>query len=69
MTRFPSRTTHIACPHVTYPTYVGFSPTVLATTFASQLKFHVIITFLNYAIKNLIVVQKLEPRTVGLKPI
>ena len=39
MTKFPSPTSHIACPHVTCPTYVGFSTTVLATTFASQLKF------------------------------
>ena len=60
---------YLACPRVTCPISVGFKPTVLASTVvaASQLNFNVIITFLNCDIKNLIVMWKLEPRTVGLK--
>ena len=65
MTRFPSPTTR--------PTYVGFRQMVLASSFCITIKFLMSLYITNvviiyYDLKNLIVKQKLESRTVGLKP-
>ena len=69
MTKFPLPANNIYPVHMLR--HVQFmwasDPRFLLLVFASQLNFNVIITFLNYDIKNLIVMQELEPKTVGLK--
>ena len=57
----------------TCPIYVGFKPTVLNSSFCITMKIIDVIiiimtSIIHYDIKSLIVMQKLEARTVGLKP-
>ena len=51
----------------TCPFYMGFRPTVLGSSFCITTKF-LRSSIIYYDIKNVIVTQKLEARTMGLKP-